>query len=301
MRKLLFVIILVQDYSVSNYYMKQLIYIFLLIIGFVSCQEKKTKSNYLSPDQIYENLDSEFQRQKDSSRNRQAQSVLDEKRKIDSVITKCDCNYYYEFQNLQTKDYGVFKYLICGYVGFDFCPDYPIGQWLNDSSLYLSGFAIFECKQEQRIIIEGSEYNIDSITLLSTGINLTRLDFFPITNKKGFQLTPVYNIQIRNQASKVVIDTTFILDFKGIDLQSLNSFYQNQISESNNEYNINEPDYSIEILYKFINAIENYPNGNKDFKELKVSGAATEEYYQSLLRYFLIFENNKSPLGLVTD
>lgn len=270
--------------------MKKLTYISLIILVFLSCQNKDKKKTKPSSSIVEESLNYTFDNYEATELADGFVSQSDIDGMIDSVVQNCECNYYHEMKSLILKEIDEMKFLVCCYSDYEFKPGYPIGELFIDSSAYLSGFTVFECNRDKKIILEGSEYNIDSISVDEKNVIITRLELLPGIKSKGYFLQPIFDIKIGIKNGSVTIDTLISINFSDYNLDSFESFYKNHLLKENENMDSISIWPETRILYKFLRAINNYPKAIDEYKKMDVSGAATREYYFDFLEYLKLFE-----------
>lgn len=212
----------------------------------------------------------------------------------------CEC-IDYEFSEKGNKPLlrhtiGNRKVIVCGYQS-KYADNIYLGELQTDSTMYASGFNIFDCSETplKSIFSEGEFYLALLRIKTEPGVLLVeRLISIPIDTTLNYIYTPVTLTEISEQNGKLKENTIFNFPIEIINKEFLDYFKEQiEIAKNDNVNPTKYPDYLIH--YMFLKALIYPEKYGKKFKGLNDKYGGFDGYiavlYRDLLEYYELFEN----------
>jgi len=244
-----------------------------------------------------------------SSKNSKKEDVINTENKtavyIDTTLKEkelikekeCECIDYGFSQKgeppLLTHKIGTSKIIVCGYRG-EYEENITLGESLQDSSFYVSGFVVFNCSGSETIqLFKDGEYYLDIIKPKSKELEIVRLMRMPRDKSLKYKWTQVLSIRFFEQNGLIKTDSSFVLPLDTYN-QDFLKYFKSEIDRVKNDSTdkLNYPDYLID--YCFIQAVKNPEKYSKKLKSIGPFDGYLGPIYRDILKYYELFEKENT-------
>lgn len=210
---------------------------------------------------------------------------------------ECECIDYAFSQKgeppLLTHKIGTSKIIVCGYRG-EYEDNITLGEKLQDSSFYASGFELFSCSGSETIqLFENGEYYLDIIKPKSEELEIVRLMRMPRDKSLKYKWTQVLSIRFFEQNGLIKTDSSFVLPINTYN-QDFLKYFKSEIDRVKNDSSekLKYPDYLID--YSFIQAVKNPKKYSKKLKSIGPFDGYLGPIYRDVLKYYELFEKENT-------
>lgn len=183
--------------------------------------------------------------------------------------------------------------IVCGYRNKS-SEGFHLGYWQPDSTMYVSGYNIFDCSETPiKSIYSEGEFYMERIQLKSDTIIIERLIRIPTDNTFDYNYTPVTSTRLYEHEGRLTERTDLIFPIENIDNEFLDTFKE-KLNQTKNATPRSYEYFDYLIHYQFIMAVM-YPE--KHGIELKRIGEENNGFdgyvavlYRDLLEYYELIE-----------
>lgn len=277
---------------VKNIDMKHLIP-FLLIILMVSCQSGKTTDNGQTETielKVESNGQTDIEEHLDSSETFISEIKYDES-------NECECiDYMFSEKGdspLIKHKIGNRELIVCGYRNKS-SEDFHLGYWQPDSSMYVSGYNIFDCSETPiKSIYNQGEFYLERIKLKPHSIIIEQLIRIPTDTTFSYNYTPVIATEFYEYEGSLTKRTDLIFQTENISNEFLEIFKEKiNLAKKDTPQSYKYFDYLIH--YQFIMAVMHPEKYGTELRRIGEENHGFDGYvavlYRDLLVYYELIE-----------
>lgn len=183
--------------------------------------------------------------------------------------------------------------IICWYDSIVIRDTIITGKLLPDSSFFVNGFNIYDCRDEPISLFESGEYHIHRIIFEENKLSISRYVSLPVLTNWEYRFTPIVSYQIKLFDENFIIDTVFALDYSEIKMSDISNFDKRNENLKKRAYTEYPFESNEDYVYQFfIATLFDSDRYRDEFLKISELNDYMHVEYQFLLDYLSVYENS---------